>query len=116
MTPQEAILKECAEAKQKITESLINRIWRNNSTLIYSGSTEARIILEALEKQIPKKPTIADSVWHKHKVILCPKCNHPFNEYLEDDDYDKKHAWSIAKAMNKWCPNCGQALDWSDTE
>lgn len=99
MTPQEAILNECAEAKQTLTESLINRIWRNNSTLIYSGSTEARIILDALEKQIPQKPIkIGKSI----SVMYgdCPVCGHRINNY---DD-------------RNGCSECLQAIDWSDTE
>lgn len=100
MTTQEAILKECAEAKQKITESLINRIWRNNSTLIYSGSTEARIILDALEKQVPKKARykIVGNGWNDWAEGKCPVCG------------------VNIKNTPIYCPCCGQGIDWSDTE
>lgn len=52
--------------------------------------------LEALDKQIPKKPRFEDEdeglcIW------ICPHCN----EYYEVDLDDYKH-----------CPNCGQAIDW----
>ena len=49
-------------------------------------------IIEALEKQIPKKR--ADGWYGKNTE--CPICH--------------------IVASNKHCPNCGQALDWSDSE
>ena len=68
-----------------------------------------RAIMEALEKQIPKKPTphkvevekikIGNANWGKGTTIYkCPNCN----EFISRT-YD-------------YCYNCGQALDWSDTE
>ena len=54
---------------------------RNSKT---QDMEKAKIIVEALEKQTPKKPFQA--------------CGHATN-----------------KTMN-YCPMCGQALDWSDTE
>lgn len=106
MTPQEAILKECAEAKQILTESLINRIWRNNSTLIYSGSTEARIILDALEKQIPKKPTYTgEKNVYGGVVRICNECG------------DGVCISPMAKEYENYCRSCGKRLtDWSDTK
>ena len=59
------------------------------------------ITVEALEKQIPKKP-ISDS-WGSY-LKLCPNC-----KSKEIYDHEKlKH--------RKRCDDCGQALDWSDTE
>lgn len=54
-------------------------------------------IVEALEKQIPKKPKDYDSVPH-HR---CPNCNSAIRVYC-DDPYDPV------------CKFCGQAIDWSD--
>lgn len=42
--------------------------------------------VEALEKQIPKK---------KKKRNECPECGYSY-------------------AFEEYCPNCGQAIDWSD--
>ena len=59
-----------------------------------------RLAIEALEKQIPKKP-----VTEKDKVIFgivcgrCPEC---------DSD--------VYSTTNLYCHKCGQAIDWSDTE
>ena len=58
-----------------------------------------RKAIEALEKQIPKKP-ILDTIFPSGvEWYLCPTCNH--NNIEKCDCY---------------CHNCGQALDWSDTE
>ena len=61
---------------------------------------KAKAIIEALEKQIPKKP-----IYHwdgNEEVVLCPHCKRfPF-----DTDYYK---WA-----RQFCGNCGQAIDWSE--
>lgn len=61
--------------------------------------------VQALEKQIPKKPTYeGDGYADGHLVYdtwICPCCE---NRYEVDyDNYDH-------------CPNCGQKLDWSDED
>lgn len=59
------------------------------------GNLELKIVLSnALEKQIPKKPDLDGGVY-------CPCCLHEFKENYDTTSY---------------CPNCGQAIDWSDTE
>lgn len=57
---------------------------------------------EALEKQIPKKPKVA---YHAGKFVNyhCANCG---------EAQGKK----VNKRWQKFCPHCGQALDWSDTE
>ena len=60
--------------------------------------------IQALEKQIPKKPTYEGDgyapdgtfVWDEW---ICPCCGSRYE--VDYDDYD-------------YCPNCGQKLDWSD--
>ena len=62
------------------------------------------MIVQALEKQIPKKPpregdgytpdgTFVFDIW------ICPSCMKRYE--IDYDDYD-------------YCPNCGQKIDWSD--
>ena len=59
------------------------------------GNLELKIVLSnAIEKQIPKKPDLDGGVY-------CPCCLHEFKENYDTTNY---------------CPNCGQAIDWSDTE
>lgn len=54
---------------------------------------------QCINKQIPKKPKLDIKFPSGLEWYLCPVCNHH----------------NIEKADN-YCFNCGQALDWSDTE
>lgn len=63
---------------------------------------------DATEKQIPKKPYFegdgyADGVLVYDRAI-CPACGNGDFEFGINN-------WGC-----KFCPDCGQALDWSDTE
>lgn len=71
--------------------------------------------IQALEKQIPKKPVHdgcfdSDGMWHEWNGIngrpydLCPNCN---TNLCCEMHYDNKP---------KYCKHCGQKLDWSDKE
>lgn len=76
--------------------------------LDYSAAFETAI--EALEKQVPKKPQYVDTRFRHHgrkisdgssldKCYNCPNCNsHIFHVFDSE----------------KYCKCCGQALDWSD--
>lgn len=76
---------------------------------------ELKIVLsEAIKKQIPQKPRLLsyglliDSGW-KHE---CPNCRCAIgkNKYLE-------FAYGeYLEPYEDYCPLCGQAIDWSDTE
>ena len=62
---------------------------------------KVNLALEALEKQIPKKPL------HMHKNYYCPICKE--DGWMLWDD-------AIPNDMDKYCGKCGQAIDWSDDE
>lgn len=53
------------------------------------------MIIQALEKQIPKRPDFTED----KEFVLCPCCN---GKGLSD--------------KQNYCDNCGQKLDWSDEE
>lgn len=53
------------------------------------------VAIQALEKQIPKKPDFTED----KEFALCPCCN---GKGLLD--------------KQKYCDNCGQKLDWSDVK
>lgn len=55
------------------------------------GLQAMQVCKSALEKQIPKKPSETD----KARCICCA---------------------CVVKRDERFCKNCGQALDWSDTE
>lgn len=57
---------------------------------------------EALEKQIPKKPIDKIDPMFGDISVVCPNC--------ENTAIVNPFTHSIFKR----CPNCGQALDWSD--
>jgi hypothetical protein len=57
---------------------------------------------KALQKQIPQKPIPEGQ--DEQDYILCPCCKNPVGAV---DDYLGKNK------LNKFCHNCGQALDWS---
>lgn len=62
-----------------------------------------KMAIEALEKQIPKKPIRKD--W---SISKCPACNVYLGEWLEDG----YHAdWERLKICD-----CGQKLDWTEVE
>lgn len=69
-----------------------------------------QMAIKALEKQIPKKPITETvnrgiSVSGEYDIdfnYLCPHCNTVVGDYETDD------------AFYKFCPECGQALDWND--
>lgn len=65
-----------------------------------------------LDKLIPKKPITETvnrgiSVSGEYDIdfnYLCPNCNTVVGDYETDD------------VFYKFCPDCGQALDWSEVE
>ncbi len=64
-----------------------------------------RMAIQALEKQISKKPTYeGDGYADGHLVYdtwICPCCEKRYE--VDYDNYDH-------------CPNCGQKLDWEDDD
>lgn len=86
MTPQEAL---------KI---------RNNPTFDDADNVElSKCIDEALEKQIPKKPT--DIFTPVVTWGICPVCKGELSKF--------KNRPNRVLISNSYCPDCGQALDWS---
>lgn len=75
--------------------------------------TEALNMIEnAVEKQISKKPITETvnrgiSISGEYDIdfnYLCPNCNTVVGDYETDD------------VFYKFCPDCGQALDWSEND
>ena len=90
MTPQEIDRIECAI--RHIQSSLDVDPWA------------AEIAARAMEKQIPKKPTVPVDTW------LCPSCSEPVEHQQRLGDNVLYHG------QHDFCPNCGQAIDWEDSE
>ena len=60
--------------------------------------------ISALEKQIQKKPIIHTN--DKDRLACCPVC---------DSNVDWTYEGFWRKGNPKYCRECGQAIDWSDT-
>lgn len=60
-----------------------------------------QMAIEALEKQIPKKPILSEEQPIRYvKTYMCPVCKKGIT------------GTNIAK----WCYHCGQKLDWTEVE
>lgn len=64
------------------------------------GGKSLDIAISAIEKQIPKKP-FKEVIVKKNTRMVCPVCFVNLHYLVEQQNY---------------CPDCGQALDWSDSE
>ena len=71
------------------------------------------VAIQALEKQIPKKPNkTIDSSWGvKKEVHTCPVCDCDLTEVYFIAPQESK-----IKGKITYCEACGQAIDWSDEE
>ena len=99
MTPQEAL--EAIKIEQIQIEGKAVRMAN-----FFEG---LHIANNALEKQIPKKP-IKKTEFSSYEYVSyrCPICNQHFLSKVEGE--------FVAGTKPKYCYNCGQALDWSDTK
>ena len=95
------------EAIRKLKDILEEAIDTEDAVCYVTSVDEEplRMAIEALEKQLPKKPVLEKTkgvvgidMWH------CPVCD---GEIISDWNRD---------IANSYCHHCGQALDWSDEE
>lgn len=92
------------------TEESLNQFNSTNPFMHGSDKQEEyfNVIRQALEKQIPKKPGATEDYPHR---LYCPNCYYPFERNKSEIALIREHFI----VGNKYCPDCGQALDWSDT-
>lgn len=64
-------------------------------------------VLGTLEKQIPKKPIRASDRLTRKQVWICPVCGG------SGDDEEIDRLFREEFGHEKYCSDCGQALDWS---
>ena len=107
------MIKELVEKiiieRNKVIEDVI---WLEIQEIVKENEVETKIVINekavvnALNKQMPKKPEYYGDGYSEGKLVYdyakCPVCGR------NDFEYD----------INNWgcnyCPDCGQALDWSD--
>ena len=81
---------------------ILNPEHREHYESIEPVNEACRMGMEALEKQIPQLVELTDD------CCICPNCRFDMMgvyDFTSDDTKDPSY-----------CPECGQALDWSDTE
>lgn len=95
-----------SEALQEIRKQVHRKT--DNCDMTISKDCYKKVV-SALEKQIPKKPIAEDAKDYEGNifddVFRCPECNRTICLGIEGNF-----------AENYPHCNCGQALDWSDTE
>ena len=124
MTENEAIEKlrayhKCQRLQVKGIYEDCNEKLCDNCDLCYAqGNTgehieSVKVAIQALEKQIPKKPNkTIDSSWGvKKEVHVCPVCDY----YLTEVHFIASQKIESNKKIT-YCETCGQAIDWSDEE
>lgn len=77
-------------------------IWEAECKSLHPTKDALRVAIEALEKQIPKKPIARKhDELRGHILFHCPACDDDFNcnEYEET-----------------YCAECGQRLNWREVE
>ena len=77
---------------------------------------ELRLAMAALEKQVPKKVILG---YDEQDYVRCPQCKSEIAPM--DDDCLLYHCPGCGEKAailqgDNYCFNCGQALDWSDTQ
>ncbi len=82
---------------------ILNPEHREHYPSIEPVNEACRMGMEALEYRIPKKPDYEGDGYDENGELIydtwiCPNCDHHYE--VDYDDYD-------------FCPNCGQALDWT---
>ena len=104
MTESEAIKKHIDECNNRI-ENISFFMDSNSDANKEECCNNIEIlqnVINALEKQIAKKPIFANNMMTKDKFLMCPCCEFRFPDSLV---FLKTRCW-----------NCGQKLDWSDEE
>ncbi len=82
----------CEEVRNNFIQDLAE-----NAYLSMCCMEEMKIVIEALDKQIPCK--LAPKSSKKAELPVCGKCN---------------SIMDLMQGELNYCPNCGQKIDWSD--
>lgn len=89
---------------EKVKNNFVQNL-AENAYINMCSAEEMNIAIKALEKQIPKKPKTY-IVNMKLIYFLCPNCKKRIISKVDGE-------W-LAGKNQKFCDECGQALDWSD--
>ena len=89
---------------EDLEEQFVERLKEASYERFGNDGMGGELVIQALEKQIPKKPTYEGDGYAPEGTFifdewLCPCCGKRYEADYDDDDY---------------CPNVGQKIDWSD--
>ena len=74
----------------------------DQSDVVAQAKIELELLcMKAINKQIPQKVELWESLNYHAKNYPCPNCK----EML---------GLNVSKKYTKYCPNCGQALNWGE--
>ena len=91
------VLKEAKSMDCKEIRALYNITLKN-----------MELIINALEKQIPKEPNFGHNLSDNVSLFIC-KCGNKIKVHHDSGIFDNNDA-------PNYCKNCGQKLDWSDSD
>lgn len=90
-----------------LRDGLIQDLAENVYLNYWFGLEGTKMLCEALEKQIPKKPVLLANDGFdidQAATLCCPNCHEPIHsDFIRDKDFKPNH-----------CRECGQMLDWSE--
>lgn len=93
MEDRDRLIKQLADDYSAVLKEAKSMGYNEVKALYNIPLKNMEMIVQALEKQIPKKPDFTED----KEFALCPCCN---GNGLAD--------------KQKYCDNCGQKLDWSE--
>jgi len=76
--------------------------WDNYSALVAA----LEMAVEALEKQIPKKPKSIKEDYNEYMDLYCPTCGHDVGMY----DAETGYSYMDNESNPRMCAKCGQSL------
>lgn len=98
------------EAVERINEHIT--IHRYNEPHAKYIAEALRMGIDALEKQIPKKPNGIPFYNENLCALYCPSCEHYIGMW--NSRIKRVEIYNISKG--NICPYCGQAIDWTEVE
>jgi len=103
MTEKEAI----EVIRDKACNDRCEEIHCNDACMYGKDKCAFDMAIQALEKQMPKKPYIqqVEIDYYEHDCMECPSCD-SFLGYASE--CKEEHY------QENYCPNCGQRLDWGE--
>ena len=100
--------------KERIKNVLMNVTVLATNSYYYSKYRDWRdiaLIVEIVNKAIPIKPIV------KNNTILCGMCHEPMGiGFCYYQNSEKRQYFVRNDCHSNYCPNCGQAIDWSNEE